>query len=207
MPSYQARWQQDWADAGLDPPSAVAPLLDRYREPHRAYHTVQHLDECFAWLDQLRHEAAEPHLVSLAVWYHDAIYDPHRSDNEAASADLAAGSLRAAGADAAVVERVTHLILATRHSTLPSPGDPTLLVDIDLAILGASPARFAEYEDQIRAEYRWVPGLIFRRRRALILRGFLERPALYHTALLHRELEARARSNLAAALSKLGGPR
>ncbi|MBX3148158.1 MAG: hypothetical protein KF785_15450 [Gemmatimonadales bacterium] len=207
MSTHQERWRRDWADAKLEPPDAVAPLLNRYREPHRAYHTVQHLDECFAWLDRVRHDAVEPHLVSLALWYHDAIYDPHRSDNEAASADLAVASLRHAGADATVLARVTELILATRHSALPSPGDPTLLVDIDLAILGAPPARFAEYEAQIRAEYRWVPGLVFRRRRAMILRGFLDRPALYHTALLHQELEARARSNLAAALSELGGQR
>lgn len=204
MDTHRARWQRDWADAGLTPPDEVAPLLARYREPHRAYHTLQHLDECFAWLDRVRADAALPHLVSLALWYHDAIYDPRGSDNEGASADLAATALRAAGAHSTMVDSVSGLILATRHDAPPAPGDATLLVDIDLAILGAPPARFAEYEDQIREEYRWVPGLIFRRRRADILRGFLDRPVLYHTPVLHQELEARARDNLTAALSKLG---
>ncbi len=204
MLMHEARWQRDWSEARLDPPSDVAPLLARYREPHRAYHTVQHLDECFGWLDRARPATTEPHLVSLALWYHDAVYDPRASDNEQASADLAADALRSAGAVPAVVTAVSDLILATRHAALPAPGDPTVLVDIDLAILGAAPERFEEYERQIRVEYRWVPGLIFRHRRAEILRGFLDRPRLYQTEILHRELEQRARDNLAAALSKLG---
>lgn len=204
MLTHQARWQRDWSRAQLEPPSDVAPLLARYRESHRAYHTVQHLDECFGWLDRVEADAYDPHLVSLALWYHDAVYDPHAPDNEQASADLASSDLRSAGAAPSVVSAVSDLILATRHTALPPAGDPTLLVDIDLAILGAPPSRFAEYEDQIRQEYRWVPGPIFRRRRAEILRAFLARPRLYHTELLHGELEQPARDNLAAALSKLG---
>ena len=36
----------------------------------------------------------------------------------------------------------------------------------------ADPARFDEYEDEIRAEYAWVPGPIFRSKRREVLRGF-----------------------------------
>lgn len=76
----------------------------------------------------------------------------------------------------------------------------SLLVDIDLAILGALPERFAQYEQQIREEYAYVPGWLFRRKRKAILQSFLDRPRLYGTAHFHAELDQRARSNLAAAV-------
>ncbi len=72
------------------------------------------------------------------------------ADNEAASADWAARALRAAGADDALVGRVHALVMATRHDQAPATPDEQLLVDIDLSILGAAPARFVEYERQIR---------------------------------------------------------
>jgi predicted metal-dependent HD superfamily phosphohydrolase len=141
--------------------------------------------------------------VALALWFHDAVYDPRGHGNEAASAQWAAWVLREAGAGAAVVERVEALVMATCHSALPSTPDARLLVDIDLAILGAEPARFAEYERQIRDEYGFVPEPVFREKRAQILRGFLERPALFSTPDYAGRLDAPARANLARAIADL----
>jgi len=199
------RWNDLWATLRLPiPPGAdFAALLARYREPHRAYHTDQHLHECLEWLDELRALARDPAALELAIWYHDAIYRPRRSDNEQASADLAAADLRAAGASVALVGEVSALILSTTHRATPPPGDAALLADIDLAILGAPAARYAEYETQIRAEYRWAPGFLFRRRRAALLREFLARPRLYSTPVVYARLEAQARHNLAAAIRAL----
>ena len=178
-------------------------MLARYREPHRAYHTEQHLRECLEWLDRLRALARDPAALELAIWYHDAIYRPRRSDNEQASADLATADLRAAGAIDTLIAEVSALILATTHRATPRPGDTALLADIDLAILGAPAPRYAEYEAQIRAEYRWVPGFVFRSRRAALLREFLARPRLYSTPELFDRLEAQARLNLAHAIHEL----
>jgi hypothetical protein len=122
-------------------------LAARYAEPHRAYHTLQHLQECFAALDPVAGEAEHLAEVRLALWFHDAIYDTHAHDNEEASARWASDSLAEGGADRAAAERVRALILATKHDALPAAGDAQLLVDIDLSILGASDARFVEYEE------------------------------------------------------------
>jgi predicted metal-dependent HD superfamily phosphohydrolase len=92
------------------------------------------------------------------------------------------------------------LVMATRHTALPVGGDEQLLVDIDLAILGAAPARFAEYEQQIREEYGHVPDGLFRPKRRAILRSFLERPRLYSTPQFHAALEDTARANLQRAI-------
>ena len=203
MIALEPRWQQTWRDLGLPEPARAVfdRLLTRYREPHRAYHTVQHLEECLALLDELRSAAHEPAVIELALWYHDAVYWPRRSDNEAASAALARTDLEVVGAPGSLIEAVSAMILATTHQAPAPPGDAEILVDIDLAILGAEPARFAEYERQIRTEYAWVPGFVFRKKRAGVLAGFLARGQIYRTPLLHTRLEQRARRNLGAAIA------
>jgi predicted metal-dependent HD superfamily phosphohydrolase len=206
MPTL-ARWQSTWTGLGVAPPAAGvhAALIARYAEPHRSYHTVQHLDECFARLDEAHVPVEHALEVELALWFHDAIYDTHRSDNEAQSAVLARAEGERAGLPAPVLARIDALILATRHDASPVSGDSALLVDVDLAILGAPAERFDEYERQVRAEFGWVPGLIFRRKRREILEGFLARPRLFGTDAFHATYEAPAKANLTRSIRSLGG--
>ena len=151
-------WARAWRGIGRDDGAAVRDsLLAAYAEPHREYHTLQHLRECLGLLDEAADAAARPFEVGIALWFHDAIYDVRRSDKTERSADWASAAAAAAGAVPAVVDRIRSLVLATKHSIAPGSDDERLLVDIDLAILGAPAERFAEYERQIRAEYAWVP--------------------------------------------------
>jgi predicted metal-dependent HD superfamily phosphohydrolase len=200
-----SRWVAAWRVLGLPAPapSLLEALLAAWGEPHRKYHTTQHLAECLALFEQDRALAERPGEVALALWFHDAVYDTRRHDNEAASAAWASRVLSDAGADAAVAARVHALILATRHDETPATPDARLLVDIDLAILGAAPARFDDYERQIRDEYGFVPEPVFRAKRAAILRGFLERPALFSTAAYAARLGPPARANLAGVIARL----
>lgn len=94
MTDWESRWRQTWRELGLHMPDDVlavslADLLRRYREPQRHYHTLQHRDECFAALDLLHAEAPHPGEVGLALWFHDAVYDPQATDDEARSAGRA----------------------------------------------------------------------------------------------------------------------
>jgi predicted metal-dependent HD superfamily phosphohydrolase len=200
-----SRWRDTWKGLGVEPPSDARydALIACHREPHRHYHTVRHLEECFARLDDARGSAARVYEIELALWYHDAIYDTHAADNEARSADLAAEAAAEAGVPAAVIARLRDLILATRHDGVPDTQDAALLVDVDLAILGASPERFDEYEAQVGREYAWVPDRIFRTRRREILEGFLARRSIYATEHFRRACEAAARSNLARSIAAL----
>lgn len=191
------RWLLTWAELDLSPAAEEWPALQaRMTEKHRAYHNLQHLRECFYWLHQAREFMAAPAEVELAIWYHDAVYASSRSDNEEQSAELAGQALRASGAAADVIDRIRRHILATKQHLPGAEGDTAWMIDIDLAILGADEARFAEYEQQVRREYRWVPGFLFRRKRKEFLRALLARPAIYQTAFFHGRLEAQARANM-----------
>lgn len=174
-----------------------------YCEPHRHYHNQQHILECLAELDRSRHLAQQPHAVELALWFHDAVYDPKEADNEERSAELARQCLRENGIDLPVVQTVAELILATKHNEGKSEGDAGLMLDVDLSILGQPEERFLEYEEQVRQEYAWVPRLIFRRKRANILEGFLARERLYSTDLFYCRYEEQARRNLQTSVRRL----
>lgn len=202
MNELERSWGAAWARLQLEEPapSVLASLLARWSEPHRKYHTLQHLHECLALFERDHALAGRPGEVAFALWFHDAVYETSRHDNEAMSADWAQRVLAEAGAPAEVVQRVHALIMATRHSEVPATPDAKLVVDIDLAILGAAPARFDEYELQIRDEYGFVPEALFREKRGEILRGFLQRPAIFSTPAYAARFEAQARNNLARAL-------
>ncbi|MCX7423762.1 MAG: N-methyl-D-aspartate receptor NMDAR2C subunit [Planctomycetia bacterium] len=200
----QDRWAAEWKQLNGQPDTDLFDeLVRRYEEPHRAYHTLQHLRECFTLLDVTRETADRPHEVELALWFHDAIYDTHRSDNEEQSADLAERSMLAGRVDPASVQRVKSLIMATKHEQPCRSRDEAVLTDIDLAILGSGQKRFAEYERQIRVEYSWVPDQQFRDGRTAILRRFLERDPIFNTVPFRERFEVRAKENLAASIRML----
>ena len=127
------------------------------------------------------------------------------------SAAWAARSLLRAGADSDAAQRVHDLVMATQHgftketapAALGSSPDAQLLVDIDLSILGSSAERFERYDQDVRREYAWVPGFRYQEARAQVLQSFLDRPRLYLGEYAVALLEAQARINLAAALSRL----
>lgn len=202
MKQLHHSWQRAWTGIGAKTggQGLYEQLLARYSEPHRHYHTLQHLGECLATFEPVRDLAEHPDEVELALWFHDAIYDTHRSDNEERSADWARAALREAGVARGSSDRVHALIMATRHTANPTLPDEQLLVDIDLSILGAEQARFDEYEEQIRKEYAFVPSWLFRLKRRAILQDFLDRPSIYSTAHFRDALEQRARANLRQAM-------
>jgi len=206
MPNV-VQWRQLWTRLGVGKPDAALfeRLIACYSEPHRRYHTVRHLDECFGKLEELRTEANHPEeVVELALWFHDAVYDTRRQDNEAKSAEWARATARAANLAAAVGQRVQRLIMATCHDAKPKEPDEKVLVDVDLSILGESAERFDEYEDQVREEYSWVPDDVFWKKRREILKRFLERAAIFNTRKFIQAYEARARANLERSIKRRG---
>jgi predicted metal-dependent HD superfamily phosphohydrolase len=192
----QAR--DDVAGAGAD-------LLARYAEPARHYHDLSHLDEVLRGVDELADHAADPDVVRLAAWFHDAVYDPKRSDNEQRSAELATTVLTRMRVDPARVDEVARLVLLTAdHAVAVDDRDGAVLCDADLAVLASDAARYATYAAAVRREYAHVPDADFAAGRAAVLRGLLAQEPLFHTPSGHASWEAAARANVTAELAALG---
>jgi len=208
--ALDATWAAAWSALGRPAPARLqAELMTAWSEPQRHYHDQRHLRECMALWTRWRERSPRANEVAIALWFHDAIYDPRApvsGSNELNSAAWAARSLVRAGADSDTAQRVHDLVMATQHDAPAALGaslDAQLLVDIDLSILGSPAERFERYDRDVRKEYAWVPGFRYREARAQVLQSFLDRPRLYHGENAVALLEAQARINLTAALSRL----
>ena len=211
------RWQQLCRRLGVSCQSALEKefqyIAAAYGEPHRAYHTVQHINECLQLLDWASDSApsfaSQYPALEIALWYHDVVYLPQGSNNERRSADRAIAFLQANGGTPAQIELVESLIMATCHLE-PKPNEGTELthwmIDIDLAILGVNPQRFLQYNEQIRQEYDWVSPAEYCTRRQEALAQFLRRPVIYQSALFQEHFESQARENLEAVTYKFPSP-
>jgi len=184
------------------------PLFDRlaaaHAGPHRHYHTLEHVGEVLRVAGRLA--AGSPGTVALAAWFHDAVYDPTRHDNEERSAELAVTELTALGLDPVTVDAVARLVRATAHlgdGEPPADADARALLDADLAILGAAPARYERYARDIRREYAHVSATDYARGRVAVLERFLARPWLYFDPRMVLEGDGPARANLAAERDRL----
>lgn len=176
-------------------------LLDAYSEPQRHYHTIQHIVECLAFFHQIKNQLNDPIAVELAIWFHDAIYNPQAIDNEEKSAELMEQYCSQLF-EKAQLQKVYEWIIATKKHSPATDQDLNYLLDIDLAILGSSKRRFAEYEQQIQQEYSWVDADLYRVKRAEVLNYFLEMKPLYQTEYFRDLLQAQAKYNLTSSLSK-----
>ena len=179
-------------------------LLHRWREPHRQYHTTDHLRAVLDAVDVLQHHAVDPAAVRLAAWFHDAVYQGRPGADEAASAHLAAQTLPLAGVSERRVQEVVRLVeLTASHDADPSDADGAVLCDADLAILGGEPQEYAEYASAIRAEYSHVSDTEFIRGRTEVLRRLLALDPLYRTPTGTARWAAAAHRNVTAELDLL----
>lgn len=205
-------------------------LVGRHRQPHRRYHGVRHV----VWV--LRHaraiESAIPvptanatydrGAVTAAAFFHDAVYDPVRGDNEERSAVLAEHQLASIGWESPRCGVVAALVRATAgHLTdhtadlaeragsddaqrsTPSADELHVLLDADLGVLGSEPNAYAAYATGVRVEYRHLADDQWREGRADVLRHLLDREQLFGSAPARTWWEARARANLTAELATL----
>ena len=181
-------------------------LGGRYREPHRRYHGVAHLVHVVRRVgDLLASQAAgvapgDGDAIVLAAWFHDAIYDPRAGDNERRSSDLAAQALHRLGVSQPLIDAVDRLVMATREHR-PTCLDEAVLLDADLAVLGAEPSVYDDYVAGVRAEYAHVGEEGWRTGRAQVLVRFLATPVFTTPAAARRNAQAAA--NLARELAAL----
>ena len=190
-------------------PEVYALLEARYNEKHRAYHTLKHIHHGLEELTFATHHLEFPAEVQIAWFFHDAVYDIQRKDNEEQSVALAKKFLTESHIDISVTDRIGELILTTKHTKLPEKNDEKFMVDIDLAILGQQIEIFDAYEINIRREYsQHYTQKEIDTGRAVFLVMFLKRAeqtSIYATNFFREKYESQARQNLRRALEKLKG--
>jgi predicted metal-dependent HD superfamily phosphohydrolase len=202
-------WQDLALRSGWAAPAATAvleELVGAYGEPHRHYHTLDHIAELIDLFERHGEGIAGRDTVVLAILFHDVVYDPRRDDNEEASAALAASRLAALGVADGLAAEVSRYVLATRHGQSAAPiaeAGLGLLLDLDLSILGAPSERYRAYAEAIRREYGFLPDRLYRPGRRRVLEGFLARERIYRTDRLSALWEGRARANLAGEMATL----
>jgi len=181
-------------------------VVSRHREPARHYHDLRHV----GWVVRHSQNIAAGHPVDdldavvAAAFFHDAVYEPTRTDNELASARLAERALGEIGWDRARSERVARLVLATTgHALDGADRDTAVLLAADLAVLAAEPARYTEYAAAVRREYAHVDDAGWKAGRAGVLHALLDRPRLFAPDLGLDDWEHRARANITAELAVL----
>lgn len=177
-----------------------------YSGPGRFYHDRRHLDDCLGQLERIEELGeSERRLLRWAILWHDAIYDPRRSDNEERSAQRAMRELVECGVEQADAAEVARLIGLTRdHRADESDRLGALLVSIDLSILGSEPGPYRAYAEAVRKEYAHVPDDAWRTGRTAVLRSLLSTEPLYPDPGFRAGLEAQARRNMEDELRALG---
>jgi predicted metal-dependent HD superfamily phosphohydrolase len=187
---------------------AAAELDRRYAESHRGYHGTAHVEavvrDCAQLADELGLDCDARALVTLAACAHDVVYDGRPGADERASADWARRHLAASAVAATGVERVGELVLATTtHAAADGDLLAAVLLDADLAILGAPPDAYIRYMVAVRKEYASVPDDQWRTGRTHVLTDLAARRRLYVTEPARRRWAAQARRNLATELAGL----
>ena len=177
-------------------------LMTAYTAPGRHYHNLAHIEDCLGALSSINGLSAADHdLLVQAIWWHDAVYDATKSDNEERSAELAE---QAVSAD--IREEVGRLIRLTKsHQVAPGDRLGAILISIDLSILGAEPERYDAYAASIRKEFSHVPEAAYRSGRSEVLKRFISRPVIFPDPGFAARYDQRARENLAREIAALDG--
>lgn len=183
-------------------------IAARHRGGGRHYHDLQHVRWVVRHVLELadRFVVVDLDAIVAAAFFHDAVYEFDRSDNEIRSAELARACLGELGWDPGRCDRVAAMIVATEHradATDPTELDTAVLLAADLAVLGAEPGAYSDSVRKIRREYGHLDADEWRRGRSAVIEGFLGRTAIFPSELALDTWERRARANLTAELAAL----
>lgn len=196
------RWRDAHAELGI---AAEFSTLDRlvafWGADGRFYHSLSHLRHGLAALADHWPKAT---LVHLAWFFHDAVYEVGRSDNEVESARWFAAYAEEQGLDAERLRRGADLILLTKDHQGAVTDDPLwpIMNDVDLGVFAASRAVYEAYAEDVWREYQAVATRKqFILGRAAFMSAFKSRPIFLTDGF--RPKEGIARANIDVEIGRL----
>jgi predicted metal-dependent HD superfamily phosphohydrolase len=206
MRATATRFGALWERVIAVPPSPSASdvyddLVRRLDSPGRVFHNLRHIDDCLCRFDEVATHLDQPDAVEIALWFHDAIYEPGDPNNERRSADLFVA--QASGGSHALRALVVSLIMATERKGAPRSDDARFVDDIDLAGFGVGWAAFARSSAQLRREFADLTDADYYRGQWRFLSRLRRRPNFFRTAYFRDRYEEQAQSNLDRLLADL----
>ena len=169
-----------------------------YNEPHRRYHTLEHIKALFKHFDQLKGLLSNSDNVAFAIFFHDIIYDPKSSTNEDDSAELAKTYLKSLpDISENMIIKIENMIIATKRHGYNDDMDTAYFLDMDLSILGRPANVYKIYAGNIRQEFKHIKKdleyALARRDRFLI--PFFQKE-IYQTDFFKTRFEKQAKINI-----------
>ncbi|MEZ5017560.1 MAG: hypothetical protein R2800_10950 [Flavipsychrobacter sp.] len=203
--------EQNWRQltVGLETEKTISyykQLIDLYNNPSRHYHNLSHIYTLLKYTDQYAHLLSDSKTIKYAIWYHDAIYDSSKNDNEEKSAALALEHMTNLGIEKQMIDTCCKMIIATKTHKLTNDidsFDAQFLLDIDLSILGTKEEEYRQYTKHIRQEYIIYPDPMYTIGRKNVIEHFLAMDRIYKTDLFFGLCEEHAKENLKEELKQL----
>ena len=174
-----------------------------YSGKKRHYHNLSHLENLLAELKELKEVVSNWNAIVFAVFYHDVVYKAHRKDNEEQSALVAKKHLQQLNCEAALIDRVDKLILATKSHQFSDDPDVNLFTDADLSILGKDWETYNTYCSNVRKEYAIYPDLLYKPGRKNALKHFLSMNRIFKTDHFYKKYEESAKKNMEREIASL----
>ena len=203
----QERFKNAWCICANDASDACAAqaceihafLLEQYESVGRFYHTLNHIQQCLTQLDAAIPKAALTEeavaKVEVAIWFHDAIYEPGSSQNEALSAELFEKKAESFS-NKEVVRDISRSIVETNHRHSPSSELSKWVVDLDLSGMGLSNEKFQNDGEFVRKELTHLSDQEYVDSQIKFFKGLLARERIYHTDYFYNQYEQPARQNI-----------
>lgn len=176
-------------------------IKDAYSSDMRYYHNLDHLENMFFELDKVVSALKKPDSVKFAIFYHDIVYNPLKSDNEYQSAMVFKN--RISKTSFGPIDYCMAQIQATKEHKRADDSDTNFLLDFDLSILGSASDRYKQYCQNIRKEYNMIPENKYFEGRRKVLQHFLNLDTIFKTEFFRNEYEQKARENLEHELKEL----
>ena len=174
-------------------------LINAYSKLSRYYHNLEHIQQIFRAIEEIKELVVCFPVISLSAWFHDYVYNPQGQNNEEESAINAERMLNKLNIPSNIIFIVKQIILSTKkHQPLLDSIDNLIFLDADLSMLGASSEKYRQYAQAIRQEYHWLSNLDYQQGRKKVLTNFLARNRIYYTDYFYHKLESTARRNLKA---------
>lgn len=180
-----------------------AEIERKYSDKKRHYHTLNHLENLFQQLTEIKTQMKDWDVVLFSLYYHDVIYNSLKSDNEQKSAELAEKRMKSIGISLETIERCKAQIMATKAHFVSENEDTNFFTDADLSVLGQSWEMYSEYYRNVRKEYAIYPDLIYNAGRKKVLKHFLAMELIFKTDYFYLKFEQQARVNLEKELTFL----